>query len=265
MAMAVSCLVGTALMCVEFGVLACSAQGSRRRSRFYIRLSGACLFMSGLALGVAFAINSGALPQRAFGLVWVVLLLAALAVAPVFCYHTFVAFPSSPEGDGGGGGGPGSGPPPPAPGPSRGGAPLLDAEQARARRRGDNRPSRRGVSRRRPAFEPARPRAPSAPGPPGVEAEVRLCYGSESARRDSRCRPAVAAGATSTTGFRSWLRTRSMTRSGGYTTASATSTSAGQGAAAPCVSWGRTSVTNNSSVRRDSSIVMSPAGNMKQM
>jgi hypothetical protein len=162
MATAVSCLVGTVLMFIWFGVLACSAQGSRRRSRFYIRLSGASLVMLGLALGLAFAMNFSALPQRAFGIAWVALLLAALAVAPVFCYHTFAGFQSSSEGDGGGG--PGSGPPPPPPGPPRGGAPLPDADQARARRRDHNRPSLRGVSRRRPAFEPARPRAPSGPG-----------------------------------------------------------------------------------------------------
>jgi len=86
----------------------------------------------------------------------VALLLTALAVAPLFCYHTFAPDPGSSDGDGGGG--PGSGPPSPPPSPSRGGAPLPDADQAGARRRDHNRPSPRGVSRRRVAVEPTRPR-----------------------------------------------------------------------------------------------------------
>ena len=162
MATVVSWLVGTVLMFVEFGVLTCSALGSRRRSRFYTRLSCATVLMLAGALGLAFAINSSALPQRAVGLGWVALLLAALGVAPVFCYHTFAPFPGLSEGDGGGG--PGSGPPLPPPSPSRGGAPLPDADQAGARRRDHNRPSLRGVSRRRVAVEPVRPRAPEGPG-----------------------------------------------------------------------------------------------------
>ena len=154
MAMTVSCVVGTVLMFLEFGVLACSAQGSRRRSWFYTRLICASLVMLALAVGLAFAMRFSALPQRAFGLVWVALLLAALAAAPVFCYHAFARFPGSPGGDGTGG--PGSGPPPPAPGPPRGGAPLADAEQARERRRDHDRSSPGDVRRRRPAAEPVR-------------------------------------------------------------------------------------------------------------
>lgn len=162
MATAVSWLVGTVFMFLECGVLTCSALGSRRRSRFYIRLSCASLVMLALALGLALALSFSALPQRAVGAVWMALLLAALAVAPVFCYHTFA--PSQGSSDGDGGGGSGSGPPPPPPGPPLGGAPLPDADQARARRRDHNQPSLRGVSRRRPAVEPVRPRAPAGPG-----------------------------------------------------------------------------------------------------
>ena len=80
--MTVSCVVGTVLMFLEFGVLACSAQGSRRRSRFYIRLGCTTLVMLALAVGLAFAMRFSPPPQRAFGLVWVALLLAALAAAP---------------------------------------------------------------------------------------------------------------------------------------------------------------------------------------
>jgi hypothetical protein len=161
MAMTVSCVVGTMLMFLEFGVLACSAQGSRRRSRFYIRLSCASLVMLALAVGLAFAMTFSVLPQRAFGLVWVALLLVALAAAPVFCYHTFARFPGSSDGDGGGG--PGSGPPPPGPGPPRGGAPLADADQARERRRDHVRSSPGDASRRRPAVEPVRRGLPAGP------------------------------------------------------------------------------------------------------
>src|ERR1700756_4380671 len=103
MAMAVSWLVGTVLMFVEFGVLTCAALGSRRRSRFFTRLSCGSLLMLAVALGLAFALNSSAVPQRAVGLAWVALLLAALAVAPVFCYHTFAPFQGTSEGDGGAG------------------------------------------------------------------------------------------------------------------------------------------------------------------
>jgi hypothetical protein len=155
MAMAVSCLVGTVLMFLWFGVLACSALGSRRRSRFYGRLSCAGVVMSAVALGLAVAVKVNAVPQRAVGLLWVALLLAALVAAPVFCYHTFAPSEGPSEGDGGGGAG--SGPPPPPSRPPHGGAPLPDADQARTRRRDHNRPSSRGVSRRRPALEPPRP------------------------------------------------------------------------------------------------------------
>jgi hypothetical protein len=151
MAMAVSSLVGTVLMFLWFGVLACSAQGSRKRSRFYGRLTCAGVVMSALALGLALAINVDAVPQRALGLLWVALLLAAAAVAPVFCYHTFTPFKGSSEGDGGDG--PGSGPPPPPSSPPRGGDPLPDADQARTRRRDHNRPAPHGISRRRPEVD----------------------------------------------------------------------------------------------------------------
>jgi len=157
MAMAVSCVVGTVLMFVWFGVLACSALGRRRRSQFYGRLSCAIVVMSAVALGLAVAITVSAVPQRAVGLLWVALLLAALVVAPAFCYHTSAPSQGSSEGDGGGG--PGSGPPPPPPpsGPPGGGASLPDADQARTRRRDHNRPTPPGVSRRRPAVERLRP------------------------------------------------------------------------------------------------------------
>jgi hypothetical protein len=156
MAMAVTCLVGTVLMFLWFGVLACSAMGSRKRSRFYIRLTCAGVVMAAVAFGLAVAIDASVVPQRALGLLWVALLLAALVVAPVFCYHTFAPPQGSSDGDGGGG--PGSGPPPSLPpsGPPPGGVPLPDADQARTRRRDHNRTSPRGVRRRRPAVEPLR-------------------------------------------------------------------------------------------------------------
>lgn len=159
MATTVSWPVMTVLMFLEFGVLTCSALGSRRRSRFYIRLACASLALVALALALAFALWLSVLPQQAFGLVWVALLLVSLAVAPVFCYHTFAPFRGPSEGDGDGG--PGSGPRPPEPPP--GGAPLPDADQARARRRDHNRPKLRVVTRRRPAIEPVRPRVPAGP------------------------------------------------------------------------------------------------------
>jgi hypothetical protein len=160
--MTFSCVVGTVLMFLEFGVLACSAQGSRKRSRFYTRLSCASLVMLALAVALAFAMRFSELPQRSFGLVWVALLLAALAAAPVFCYHTFASFPGSSDDDGSGG--PGSGPPPPPPDPPRGGAPLADADQARKRRRDHDRSSLTDVIERRPAVEPARRGVPAGRG-----------------------------------------------------------------------------------------------------
>lgn len=162
MATTIAWLAGTVLMFVEFGVLACSALGSSRRPRFYIRFSCASLVMLAAAVGLAFAINFSALPQGASGSAWMALLLASLAVAPVFCYRTFVPSRNSSEDDGGGGGGgPGFGPPPPPGDQPPGGVPLPDADPARSRRRDHNRPSLRGVSRRRPADQPARPRTPA--------------------------------------------------------------------------------------------------------
>jgi hypothetical protein len=161
MATAVSWLVGTVLMFVGFGVVACSALGSTRRSRFYLRLGCASVVMLALALGLAFAIVFSVLPQQTFGGAWVALLLAALAVAPVFCYRTITPFRGSSDGDGGGG--PGSGPPPPEPAPPRGGAPLADADQSRTRRRDHNRPRLRDRGGRRPSVEPVRRRVPAGP------------------------------------------------------------------------------------------------------
>jgi hypothetical protein len=161
MATALSWVVCTVLMFLEFGVLACSALGGRKRSRFYLRLGCASVVMLGLALGLGFAIAFNTLPQRSFGAAWGSLLLAALAVAPVFCYDTLALFRDSSDGDGDGG--PGRGPPPPPPAPPPGGAPLPDADQSRARRRDHNRPSLRGVNRRRPAVDPPPRRVPAAP------------------------------------------------------------------------------------------------------
>ena len=162
MATPVSWLVGTALMLVLFGVVACSALGSRRRSPFYLRLGCVSLVMLGLALGLAFAIESDALAQRMLGPAWLGLLLVALIMPPVFCYETFSRSQSSSNGEGGDG--PGSGPPPPQPTPPRGGTPLPDADQARLRMRDHNRPSLRGAGPRRRAVEPVRPGAPAVPG-----------------------------------------------------------------------------------------------------
>jgi|ERR1700733_738863 hypothetical protein len=157
MATSISWLLGTVLMFLGFGLLASSALGSRRRSRFRIRLSCTSLVALVLALGVALAIASSALPQRALGAAWVALLLAALTLGPVFCYHTFAPSQGSSDGDGG----PGSHPLPPPPTPPGGDVPLRDADQARTRRRDHNRPNLRGVSPRRPAVEPARRRSPT--------------------------------------------------------------------------------------------------------
>ena len=118
--------------------------------------------MLALALGLAFAMSFTGVPQQVFGLLWVALLLVSAAVAPVVCYHTVAGFRGPSDADGGGG--PGSGPPPGPEGPSPRGIPLLDADQARTRRRDHNRPSLGGSRHRRPAVEPVRRRAPTGPG-----------------------------------------------------------------------------------------------------
>ncbi len=157
MATAVSWLVGTVLTFLGFGVVICSALGAKKRAQFSIRFCCASLILLALSLGLAFGIDLH--PERAFGFAWLALLLAALAVAPVFCYHTFARFKDSSDGDGGSG----PGPPPPEPVLPGGGAPLGDADQARVRRRDHHRPRLGSVSRRRPAVEPARPLAPAEP------------------------------------------------------------------------------------------------------
>jgi hypothetical protein len=161
MATALSWVVASVLMFLEFGVLGCSALGSTRRSRFHLRLGCANLVMFALAVGLAFAITSSALPERMYGLGWVTLLVLAIAVPPLFCYQT--SFPSHGSSDGEGGGGPGPGPPPHPPGPPPGGIPLADADQARTRRRDHNRGSLRGDRRRAPAALPGSRRSPVGP------------------------------------------------------------------------------------------------------
>jgi hypothetical protein len=155
MATAISWPVCTTLMLVGFGVVSCSALGSRRRPKFYLRLTGASLAALAFALGLAFALRFSALPQHAFGPLWLGLLIAALAVAPVFCYDTLGPSKDAPDGEGGGG----SGPPPPS--RPRGDPPLPDADPARVRRRDHNRPKLRGISSRRPAAHPVRRRVPA--------------------------------------------------------------------------------------------------------
>jgi hypothetical protein len=163
MATAASWLLGTVLMFVEFGVLACSALQSTRRSRFYLRLTSTHLVMAVLAVALAFAIRSSALPQHVLGLAWILLLLTALAAAPTFCYQAFARFEGPSDGDDDGGSGPGRGPQP-EPRPPRGDTPLPDAEQARTRRRDHSRPRLRGTMQRRRTVEPARTRPPVGPG-----------------------------------------------------------------------------------------------------
>lgn len=157
--MMVSSVVLTVLLFLVFGVLWCSAMGSRKRSRFYSRIGYASLAMSILALALAISARFGVLADKAFGLLWIALLLAALVVAPVLCYRPFARFGGSSDADDPGGSGPGG--QPPRPDPPRGGTPLPDADQARARKRDHNRPPMRGVSQRRPAAEPAAPRVPA--------------------------------------------------------------------------------------------------------
>jgi len=163
MATAVTWPLGVVFMFLCFGALACSVLGGRRRPQFYLRLGCATLAMMVLALGLGLAIDFSALPQRVFGLAWVALSLAALAVMPVFCYHGFVFSREPSDADGDGGGGSGFGPPPTTPPPPRGGAPLPDADQARARKRDHNRPTLGAVRQRRGAVEPARRRVPADP------------------------------------------------------------------------------------------------------
>jgi hypothetical protein len=161
MATAVTWLVGTVLMFLGFGVLACTAMNSRRRSPFYVRLLCSSAVTIALALGVAASIGLNLLPQRVSGVLWVLLLLASLAVAPLFCYRGFAW--SDDRSDEDGGSGPGRGPPPPPkpPGPPSGGIPLPNADQARSRRRDHNRSSLREAGRRRPVPDPSRRRVPT--------------------------------------------------------------------------------------------------------
>ena len=163
MAMTVMSVVLTVLLFLEIGVLACSTLGTRQRSRFPLRLAVANVAMSVLALGLAFSVEVGALSDAGFGRLWMVLLLASLTVAPLFCYRPFAASDAGGADDSGPGGPGGPGSPSHRPNSPSGGIPLPDADQAQARRRDHRRPGLGGSGRRRPADTPSRSPVPAGP------------------------------------------------------------------------------------------------------
>jgi len=125
-------------------------QRAQRRPHFWLRLVAIAL-IPGCALSIASAI----VPIWRLQVVtmWLYLLaIPALILLPALLFRPSGP-PPGPTGDEGGG--PGPGPPPPAPTRPRGGIPLPDAEQARARVRDHVRPHLISGPARRPAREPA--------------------------------------------------------------------------------------------------------------
>lgn len=147
-------LVVVELAFVGFGLLAGSALQMDRRAHFWARVLVGCLAMPSLALLVAEALILRLLPANVLMLVWLLLAVAALVVAPIACYRGTGSSPGTPGSDGGGGSGPH--PPPPRPSSPTGGIPLPDADQAAGRVRDHNRPKLRDARPRRRSREPER-------------------------------------------------------------------------------------------------------------
>jgi hypothetical protein len=123
---------------------------SQRREHFWLRLLAAPVVPA-----VACAIASLIVPiwkMQAVVMAFWVLAIPALMLLPTLLYRPSGP-PPGPGGDEGGGRGPE--PPRPAPTRPRGGIPLPDAEQSRARMRDHLRPRLTDRGPRRPAREPA--------------------------------------------------------------------------------------------------------------
>jgi hypothetical protein len=134
--------------------------GQQRQSHFWLRAS-----LAALALPALMAALIGVARQRVLSLpdddaskelstLLFVLGVIALMFVPRLLYRRSDPSPGPPESDGGGGSGPG--PSPPSPAAPRGGIPLPDADQARARVRDHHSPKLDDRKRRRPAHEPRR-------------------------------------------------------------------------------------------------------------
>jgi hypothetical protein len=134
--------------------------GRQKRSNFWVRA-----LLAALALPALMAALVGIARQRVLpvpdegagkGLLTLLFLFGVIALmfVPGLLYRALDSSPGPPESDGGGGTSPG--PPRPSPDDPRGGVPLPDADQARARARDHQTPKFGDRKRRRPAHEPRR-------------------------------------------------------------------------------------------------------------
>ncbi|MGN6168666.1 MAG: hypothetical protein ACTHQQ_10925, partial [Solirubrobacteraceae bacterium] len=140
--------------------------GRQRRSHFWVRASLAALALPALMAALVGLARQRvlSLPDDETGKDLLTLLfflgVVALMFVPGLLYHRSDPSPGSSGSDGGGGGG-GPGPPHPSPDGPRGGVPLPDADQARARARDHLTPKLDDRRPRRPAHEPRRTPAPT--------------------------------------------------------------------------------------------------------
>ena len=145
---------------LEFGFVGlCLAWGSaaQRRSRFWLRVALACVAIAVFPAALFGVSQLNVLSDNVGSTLLPSLLLigvGALICAPA----TFFRKPNSSPGLSGSDGDDGPDPPtpPPSPDPSRGGVPLLDADQATARARDHGTPKFPGLKRRRPDHKPGR-------------------------------------------------------------------------------------------------------------
>lgn len=113
-----------------------AGSAEQRRSHFWARMLLASLVVPALMAVLAGIDGLNGLSDEAAKAVlslFVLLGVIGLMLVPGVLYVRASSPPGPPESDGGGGSGPE--PPPPSPDAPRGGIPLPDAEQARARRR----------------------------------------------------------------------------------------------------------------------------------
>jgi hypothetical protein len=150
------------LVFLELGLVAlwiAVGSGRQRRSHFWVRALLASLALPALMaalVGVAslnpLSLSDGAAKTSLSFLFFVGVVV--LMFVPGLLYRRLDPSPGSSESDGGGGPGPGQ--PRPSRDAPRGGVPLPDADQARARARDHNTPKLDDPKRRRPAHEPRR-------------------------------------------------------------------------------------------------------------
>lgn len=143
-------LVVIGLGSIVFGLAGGSSLAVQRRRHFWARVFLQCLGMIAAVWVLFGAMELKLVSDHVLMLLWLLLVVGALIIAPACCYRGADSAPGSSDGGGG------DGPDPLPPRGPQGGVPLLDARQSDVRVRDRTRPKLYRPGPRRAAREPAR-------------------------------------------------------------------------------------------------------------